>query len=253
MKKLIIFIIIFAFFSSSITVNNKIIKIAVSEFTPAYSKNSKEMGYICHIMKEVFAIAGYKVQFSWMPWKRVYLLTKNGEYDVAGAWFKTKERINEGMQFSDPFEKVSTNFFYLKEKKFDWNTYKDLKGLIIGITIGFTYPNDFIKASNKGLFKIDKTSEEILNIRKLLNKRIDLFPAGPIPTYSLLRKYFSKSEINKLTYHPKPLIIDFNYIMFSPHISKEIIYDFNKALKKFKLSGKFNKIIKDTENGIYSN
>jgi len=227
------------------------IRIAIGEFPPAYSEYIQNYGYVSHLITEAFAVVNIKADYAFYPWKRAYVMARNGSADCAGVWYKTKEIVQDKMQLSEPFEDVTTNFFHLKSRSFDWKTLDDLAGLKIGITLGYSYPEDFLKAGRSGKFVLDETPKDESNLKKLEIGRIDLFPSGPIPTYVLLRKIFPPEKIDLFTYHPVPLLSEPNYVIFSPQTNPAVIERFNQGLRQLKASGRYDQILKDVKEGKY--
>lgn len=226
------------------------IHIATGEFPPIFSEYIHDYGYKAHLISEAFEFEDIRVKYRFLPWKRAYVMTRDGKFDATCCWYKTEERTQE-MRFSHPVEQVSTNFFHLKHTKFDWKNLDDLKGLRIGITLGYTYPKEFMEVGRKGLFKLDEAPKDKFNVKKLLAGRIDLFPSGPVPTYTLLRKIFPRETVERFAYHPTPLISEPDYLLFSHKTDSSFIERFNNGLKQLKASGRFDQIIHDAEAGKY--
>lgn len=234
-----------------ISSNPKVVSVAVGEFIPSYSEYSYKYGYVSHIIQEAFKYTGYKVVFTFLPWKRAYNMTVKGNYDSCGMWYKTPEREKE-IIFSDPVELTTVNIFYRKRDGLVFRDYSDLKGKAVGVTLGYTIPKELIKMADAGEIKIDTVPNDKQNLKKLLAGRIDLFPAGLVPTLAQMRKYLSKEEVDQIAYHSRPLVKEYSYLVFSKKISLEKIKNFNQGLKKMKSSGKLYKIIADAKKGKYN-
>ncbi len=225
---------------------------AIGEAPPAYSEYIREYGYEARLLTEAFALVGLTVEYTFYPWKRAYIATQDGDFDAAGCWFKNDERVRDGFLFSDPVEDLSLHFFSLKSTPFDWKTLDDLAGLNIGITLGYTYPDDFLKAGKDGLFTLDQAPKDEFNFRKLEAGRIDLFPIVPNMGYGILRKIFPPETVDLFTYHPTPLFLEgTSYLLFAPQTDPALIEKFNQGLKQLKESGRFDEIRKEAEEGKY--
>jgi len=136
----------------------------------------------------------------------------------------------------------------------DWNKLEDLKGYNIGISRGNTYTDEFRNLGEKQILTLKLSNNELINFKKLLKKRIDVFPSSLVMAYELLRKNFSSETIEKLTYNKKPLTIATGHLLF-PKVrndSKKYLKIFNSGLKKIKDDGTYDKYMEDLLNGKYS-
>ncbi len=251
-NSLIIGCVIFVCLLSSVPAfSQETVRIAIGDYPPAYSEYIREYGYKTHLLTEAFANVGITVEYTFYPWKRAYILTQQGKFDATGCWFKTEKRGQDGMQFSDPVEDVTSNFFYLKSRTFDWTTFDDLEGLDIGVTLGFTRPAELTQMAQEGRLIIDEAAKDEFALRKLKAERIDLFLSGPIPTYVLLRKIYPPETVDLFTHHPTPAISEPDYLLFSPQTDPALIEKFNQGLKQLKESGRFDEIVQDAIDGTY--
>ena len=80
----------------------------------------------------------------------------------------------------------------------------------------------------------------------LLNKRFDLVIINMHAGYGILNKFFTKEQINLVTYNNKAFYQEKLRVLFSKKIEKnnDFLIRFNKGLKKLKDSGEFDEIYK---------
>ncbi|WP_051311619.1 substrate-binding periplasmic protein [Zooshikella ganghwensis] len=214
------------------------VKIATGEYVPWISEKMQHYGFVSHIISEAFARAGkkgdYAVVFEFLPWKRAFDLTKKGEYPATSAWFYTEERAKHFL-YSDSVMTEKAVFFFLKENPLkSWNTLTDLSDRTIGATSGYSYTDEFWSLGKAGKIKIQTASSDEKNIKKLLAKRIDLFPIGLVTGKRLLMTKFDKSA-HLITYlEGKPLIEAKGHLLFSKKYpaSEKLLSDFNQGLSK---------------------
>ena len=99
-----------------------------------------------------------------------------------------------------------TKSFLEKERMADrevkFETFSDLSTYRIGATQGVAYIPEFWRAAQNGVLNLDVVVKNELNMRKLLEGRIDLLPHSLIPAlwYAKQGKF-----LDKLTYLPKPI------------------------------------------------
>ena len=142
-------------------------------------------------------------------------------------------------------------FYHKKSVPFSWVKIEDLKGLSVGVTNSYNPNDEFTKASKNGLFQTQVAETDIINIRKLINNRIDIFPIDKLVGTSLLNSDFTSQQKQLLTYHPKPLTTNQQRVLFSknsPH-PQEMLVIFNEGLKQLKESGRYQRLLNDFETG----
>lgn len=106
MKNLIVCI----FLLLSIEVQSETFSIATGEFAPYCSSTAKYKGFANHVVSKAFARQGHQVEFDFLPWKRAYLQSKNGDYDASSWWSYNEERAGDFL-YSDELLKANNHFF----------------------------------------------------------------------------------------------------------------------------------------------
>jgi polar amino acid transport system substrate-binding protein len=77
------------------------ISIAAHEYSPWAGKNLKFNGFVNHVITEAFRRKGYSVKFTYLPFKRGVIETKNGQYSALSYIYWSKDREKE-FYLSDP-------------------------------------------------------------------------------------------------------------------------------------------------------
>jgi len=139
------------------------------------------------------------------------------------------------------------NFFIRKEDlgKYKFEKYEDLRGVRIGATQGMSYSDEFWRAYKNGILTLDITTKNEIQIKKLLNKRIDMIPLN---TKAELYEAKGKGYIGKIAYLPKKIksVAYYNTFVKSstyPDIEK-IIKRYDEILREMKSDGTLEKIYK---------
>ncbi len=215
------------------------ITIAIGEWPPYMSKTLSHLGGGSRIIKEAFSLQGINVTFQFYPWKRTLALVEHNRADATGLWGYSEQRAAYAF-YSDPVCSDSVYFWHLKSVPFNWNTVADLKGLIVGGTLAYNYGDDFNKAVEEGVFTYREAPEDLMNLKMLLFKRIDLFPFEGTAGAMLLKKHFTPDQRKMLVYHPKPLSTHSFFLLMSKKNTRNLkrIEQFNKGLAQLKASGK---------------
>jgi polar amino acid transport system substrate-binding protein len=255
---LIIVFVIIGFVGSSLLVcrasAEEIITIATLEYHPWTGKNLKFNGFVNHVITEAFQRKGYSVKFTYLPWKRGVIETKNGKYAALSYVYFSKDREQE-FYLSDPISEEKIVFFHLKSNPIkDWKTLDDLKNYKFGATRGYTYTKEFWQAVESKRINVDITDSDKQNFQKLFVGRIDIFPSGLVNGYSFLHKEFDVSNSHLITYQSKPLSQTTGHLAFTRNRknSENLRQIFNQGLAELKKEGIYDQFVLDLLAGKYS-
>ena len=224
----------------------KSLKIGSDEWPPFHSagKLRQEVkGFTADLVREVLKemnvnITGHEIY----PWKRACQMVFTGYLDAVFTTTKTNERMKYCYFPEEPLTDFSYLFFIRKEDegKLTYNSFDDLKGHRIGIVRGFSYTREFIN-----FIKKEKNYEEVnvgsQNFKKLMRKRVDYVATPKRVGFNHIRKLGIGGKCVALK---KPLMINYLYVMFSKKtVSKEFVDRFSKALKEFKTTREYEKLV----------
>lgn len=243
---------LFLLLSSSLCWANRELVIATGEYAPWLGKELPSYGFANHIISAAFQKSGYRVSYKFLPWKRNYEDTKKGAYTATATWACSEERQKD-FYCSDPVSLETYVFFYRKTDQLDWKTLDDLKGKEIGATISYTYTAEFWDKGEEGYYTIQPAVSDAINIRKLLKKRVDLFPISIVVGNTILNTQFSAGAASLLTYHPNPLMELHGTLLFpkSDPRSKILVKKFNEGLAKLHADGTYDRFYDNLLSGDY--
>ncbi len=71
---------------------SKKLMVSTGEWPPYLSSQKENHGCVASMLKDAFAIKGYTLEFTFLPWKRAYLEAKQGHYDLTAYWFDSKQK-----------------------------------------------------------------------------------------------------------------------------------------------------------------
>ncbi len=228
------------------------IHITIGEWEPYLSSQSYEYGLVSHIVKEAFKLEGIEVKWGFFPWKRAYEMAKEGdEWQASAIWWPTKEILKEFLT-SDPVLNTSLVFFHLKSHDFQWKTINDLKGLTVGLTRGYGYGDELLKAQKDNIIITETVTTDEQNFMKMLSGRIDIFPNEKIVGYAQLRNTL-KADSLLFTHHPQEFKVRTLHFIISKKAknAKTFLKKFNSGLKKLHDSGQYKKMMGALKKGKY--
>lgn len=227
------------------------LNISTGEWPPFLSESLPHQGVIAHLITDLFAQANIKVNFTFLPWPRAYHDTINDKYAATAVWMFEQQRT-EDYFYSEPVLNERFVFFYHKKRPFDWQNLNDLKGLLLGGGLAYSYGEEFDKALQAGLFDMSRVSTTEQNFKRLAMGRIDAFAEEKSVGYHILAGQLPTIK-NAIVHHPRPLLINKSFVMFPKNneYSKQWLEIFNQQLLKFKQNGRYQTYFDALENGAY--
>ena len=197
----------------------------------------KPGGFLLELTNEAFKAVGYKVEIKFEPWARALDAAMNGEVDGVLGCLYSEVRAQK-LAYSNELATSETGFFALERSKIAYTTLQDLSKYTIGTKINAHYPPNFSAATH---LKTEPVSDYLVNIRKLLAGRIDLFVEKRLIVQSYLAE-LPQSEADRIVALDPPLAVNRYFNGFSKAVpaAQEKLRDFDKGLQ----------IIKD--NGLYA-
>lgn len=153
----------------SASANDRVLKLASTEYPPYYNKTMEGNGFITQIIAAAFAESGYDIDVTFLPWARALESTKAGKYDGLFT-VRYREDRTEFFAYSDPLPPNKIGFLKRSASTIDFDTLADLKDRRIGIVRGYAVPPEF---DDVGLVTIP-ADNNVENLRKLMRNRIDL-------------------------------------------------------------------------------
>ena len=165
---------------------------------------------------------------------------KLGVYDVfATPWFSDER--NQYLHYSEPYLESYIRFIKKKDKKFDFESFADLKGMMIGIVADYAYDETFNQSRN--LIKISERNL-IQNLLKLTQGRIDLTLDDELVLQYEINQYMPNSMAD-LQLLPKPLAVRGIHIGVSRENPdhEKIAAAFDKAIADMKKDGSYELIV----------
>ncbi|WP_136810228.1 substrate-binding periplasmic protein [Desulfosediminicola flagellatus] len=232
-----------ALFTATIpqTVFAETIVLAAADSTPtAYTENGKQSGILVDVINEAFKRADYPVEIKIMPWARCLKEVKDGNVDGIFSAYDIKERHAFLTYATEVLITQVQAFFVLKDSTitFDGDLTK-LSDKSIGIIIQTSYGPRLDLALKNGTFvKVDQTTSAPLNVKKLLEGRVEIIPSYRHVVLSTAKSLGAVNQIKELS--PEIEAIP-SYLAFTKKRNfTNIIRDFNKALLSMKNDGTYD-------------
>ena len=197
-------------------------------------------GIVTQIARASFAVKGYEMKLTYLPWVRVLSDTKVGRFDgVLGIWYR-KDRAT-WLAYSEP---LAVNKMVLVKRK-DWDyVYKDLRslqGYRVGNVRGYASPPVF--AENGIAF--EEVYDDITNLKKLMVGRIQFALIDHATVFYIYKSEYPEMEVSIETIGPE-FDVEPSYAAFnnSNPQHKKWIRILNEGLTVIKKNGIYQDIQK---------
>ena len=221
------------------------LRLANGEWPPYAGQSLPGQGCDSQVVSEVFAEENIRVEYVFLPWARGLLLSQNGQVDGAVEWAATPEHRLTHYISREPLSRQQWVFFHRKDKPVAWERLEDLHNHAVGLTIGYAYSNVFADLQKQRPTMFREAAGDLLNFKKLLTGRIDLFPMERAVGRHLIANNLSADEQAELSVNPKPLA------EFSPHLllsravpeNEHRMQLFDQGLQRLKASGRYRQIM----------
>lgn len=197
-----------------------------------------------HIMKKLHL--AYRIELVDSPAR----LSRNAQakpspYDMIFSHSYTQKRVEYLRYPGQSHIRFHWNFFLRTEDegKFAFQRYQDLAGLTIGVTRGFAYSDEFLRAIDEVPLKVDVVATNKVQLDKLLAGRFDIVPLN---TKSTLHEAKERGLAHRIRYLPQPIKDKpyFNAFVKTsayPRMS-ELISRYDAALLEMKRDGSLARI-----------
>ena len=215
--------------------------LGTSDWPPLVDKTLENQGLISQVVEESFQQQSLSVMVAFQPWSRVEKSIKTGTLDASYPWRFTPERA-QYFYYSEPISRGRNVFFSLKNTKFDWSQWDDIKRYRMAGVDGYSYAIELQAMDRAGELDMIRVPEEKRLIDLLISGRIDVFPAGEDAGKALIQKYAPQYE-DEIVIHKKPVSRRPLYLI-APKSSYglSLIQAFNRGLRSLKASGRYVEI-----------
>jgi polar amino acid transport system substrate-binding protein len=201
----------------------EVLKLATGVNAPYTGASLPNGGPLTDIVRRAFAESGYDVEIAFLPWKRGYAATLNGEYVGTFPYVRNTEREKDFV-FSEPVYVVTRNLYYLAKSDINPNALSSLKGKQLCVPLGFAVAQELVEMVEKREVATQNPLDLAQCVEMLARGRVDAFTAagdaGAEATANvtfkadILNKVIGKSEyyliVPKRNPHASDLIGAFN-------------------------------------------
>ena len=223
----------------------KLVQVATGEFPPYATASRTDQGIALNVVRRAFELVGYRVQYTFLPWSRAQVETRNGQWDASAHWGASTER-REMFLLSDNILTEQWQLLHRRDTPLQWSTLADLQPYTLGLVRDYTYTPELWAEARAGRLRHETPTNDLSSLRMLLLGRIDVLPIERNVACDLLAKQFTAAERDKLMAHPKRMTDSFTtHVLFPPQKpgSEALRQAFNRGLKQLRDSGEHRRLV----------
>jgi len=230
----------------------KTISIVSDEWCPYVCDDKQNPGFFIEVAREVFTNAGYKFEYTLLPWQRALDEAAKGSFDGVGV-------VNtvEGADFllhEEPLGITIYKFFVKAGNKWRYKDIKSLESITLGVMDGIDYGQaitDYVEKNRSNPERVQIISAETTfdkNVKKVLAGRIDAMFEDKFVLGHYLKQHGMEDKIADAGTSVDPNYLDeeYLYIGFSKKKPNSKVNSavLSSGIKELRKSGKL-KIILD--------
>lgn len=192
-------------FCGAAAAQDKSVKFTSLDWPPFSGGTLPDQGVFIGVVRDALAKQGYKVEVTFLPWKRA-VETATNDASYAGLLPIYPDDLTPGFFGSTVVMDSPLGFAERAEKPLVWSTLDDLKGRRLGVVMGYSNTPEFDAAVADKRLKTDEAGDDLTNLRKLAAGRVD---AAVVDLYVLDHLLDSSPELKPykaaLRFSAKPL------------------------------------------------
>jgi polar amino acid transport system substrate-binding protein len=149
------------------------VRLASLAWLPYVGPNLPQGGLSGAVADAVAHEFGYRVRIDYFPWTRA-MQVGSRDADFAGYFpaYYTEERARQ-CHFSAPMGTSTLGLAHLRNRPLTWQALPDLADRLIGVVDGYSNGEAFDALVRQGKQKVDFAPSDLVNLRKLLARRVD--------------------------------------------------------------------------------
>ncbi|WP_293760426.1 transporter substrate-binding domain-containing protein [uncultured Aquitalea sp.] len=217
------------------------------EWPPYMGEALPYQGILSRLVQEAFARGGVRVHYRFYPNNRTLSLARSGAVDGSLGWAPNEDRKKD-LLYTRPVLSARMVFFQHAGPTIRWRALEELSSFRIGVTLGNYYGAEFDQLTQSGKLKAESVGDDISNLRKVLAKRIDLFPIDEEVGNYLIQQNFTSHEASQFAVSGLPFwSAPLHVVIWRRHPrAPELVARFNQGLRELQDDGEFDRLLTQT-------
>lgn len=178
--------------------------LVVAHYPPYIYDSRKKPGFLVDMVRKALSSQQIETKLYFSSWKRIERRELDKKPLLSFPYLHSAKRAAR-WHYSKPLIQAPTIIISHKANPVRWQRLEDLKPYIIGLSAGYHYGQDF--EDYRVNLKAIQTGTDLENIRRLLNKRIQLFPTDPHVAIDILNNHFDPIQRANIHFEWQPELI----------------------------------------------
>lgn len=232
-------------FAQQTSANDRTVRIATGELPPYATAARSDGGMALSIVRAAFEAAGYKVEFTFLPWSRALAETRIGKWDGTAYWGH-KPEYDKQFFLSDNVVTEQWVMVHRKDIALKWSSLQDLQPYRMATVPDYTYTPELRAMFKSGAIKTEAAPSDTAVLKLLTLGRADVAPMELSVACELLKTQFSDADMQKLAAHPKLMTESFTTHLMMNRTqadNAQKVADFNGGLRKLRESGEYARLL----------
>ena len=212
---------------------DKTVELLTLEWPPYTASTLSGGGATTSIVRKAFEAAGYQVKVAFLPWKRAVEMVSEASNTPVAFFPGYHCKQKEGLVASEAVGDGPIGFAENVEAPLAWSSLDDLDGKRIGTVIGYSNTEEFDARAAEGRIKPEAAADDVTNLRKLANKRLDAVVIDKFVFEYMRKKDAGLAESRgKLAFNGKPLKTNTLFVCARGDAAgTQLIQDLNTGLR----------------------
>jgi len=192
------------------------VKLASLYWPPYSGKDLVQEGASVAVARAAFKAMGHELQVDYFPWPRALAKAEESGSEYIGYFPEYFSPIVESrFIFSESLGESPLGIIQLKSNPITWKGIMDLRQFRIGVVRGYVNTTEFDYAVARGMLKVDASVDDVMNLKKLLHKRVDGSVMDPhvmeylVVTHDAFDHHEAEFELNEHLLELKKLFVCF--------------------------------------------
>jgi len=216
---------------------NKLQIIAEKDYPPiTFMKNNKPTGLAVEVTEKIMKDLNLHKKIKLLPWARAYNMLLKKPNIVLFSVSRTAQR-DKLFQWVGPIYSMESSIYVRRNSNIKIHSLEDAKKLKKIGTYRDSFNEQYLK--KHGFKNLESTPNNILNIKKLMNGRIDAIVATNVTIKDMLKKAgYSLKDVKKVYTFLRVGV----YYAFSKDVPFEVVDAWRQSLEKLRNSCELQKI-----------
>lgn len=235
--------------------------ITTLDWKPYIGETICGQGWVQQVTIALLAVKGYEIESKFLPWARTIAMAETGQADILYPEYYIEPKApSDVIKESYRLDNLALSkkipggpIVFIKRKNEPGHYHGNLNNLAnekIGVVRGYQNTPEFDALMDTGFFEISKAVDDFMNVKKLVNRRVNLIIGDPIVLFfSIMTQPSTTIDKDRLLSGIEIVepVIQYNHLYYAVSKKKpgwqKTLEDLNDAIHLFETTGLMIEII----------